>query len=60
MLYEWGTSPRLVREMLGHTSIKLTMDTYSHLLPNAQDQEIRRLQRLFGKGGLEPEPNLYA
>lgn len=57
MLYEWGTSPRLVQEMLGHASIKLTMDTYSHLLPNAQDQEIRRLQRLFGKSGLEPDPN---
>ncbi|MDP9485864.1 MAG: site-specific integrase [Actinomycetota bacterium] len=50
MLYEWGTSPRLVQEMLGHASIKITMDTYSHLLPNAQDAEIRRLQRLFGGG----------
>jgi integrase len=50
MLYEWGTSPRLVQEMLGHASIKITMDTYSHLLPNAQDQEIKRLRRISGGG----------
>ena len=39
-----------MQEMLGHAS----------LLPNAQDQEIQRLQRRFGKGDLETEPNLYA
>jgi hypothetical protein len=39
--------------MPGHASIKITMATYSHLLPNSQGDEIRRLQRLFSAGSQE-------
>lgn len=46
MLYEWGTSPRLVQELMGHASIKLTMDTYGHLLPSSLPDEIRRIEAL--------------
>jgi len=49
MLFEWGTSPRTVQEMMGHASIKITMDIYSHVMPNHQADEIRRLERLFSK-----------
>ena len=28
-----GEHPKVVQEMLGHASITLTMDTYSHVLP---------------------------
>jgi integrase len=29
--------PKVLRERLGHTSIKITMDTYSHALPTMQE-----------------------
>jgi len=30
-----GTDPKIVSEMLGHA---ITLDTYSHILPNMRDQ----------------------
>lgn len=46
MLFEWEVDARIVQEMMGHASIKLTMDTYSHVLPNTQADVIRRLRTL--------------
>ena len=34
LLLSRGVSPRVVMEMLGHSQISLTMDTYSHVLPS--------------------------
>jgi integrase len=31
-------NPKIVSEMLGHSSIAITLDTYSHVLPNMRDQ----------------------
>jgi site-specific recombinase XerD len=49
MLFEWGASPRTVQKMMGHASIKSTMDIYSHIMPNHQTDEIWRLERLFSE-----------
>lgn len=35
-LLELGVNAKIVQEMLGHSTIKTTMDTYSHVLPNMQ------------------------
>ncbi len=43
-----GRSPsevKVVQEMLGHTSITLTMDTYSHVLPGMQEESAARMRR---------------
>jgi len=32
------THPKIVQEMPGHATISRTMDTYSHILPNMQDE----------------------
>jgi integrase len=32
-----GVHPKLVQELLGHSSIEMTLDTYSHVLPNMGD-----------------------
>jgi integrase len=33
-----GVHPKVVSEMLGHSTIGLTLDTYSHLLPTMHEQ----------------------
>jgi integrase len=38
ILLSRGTHPKIVQEMLGHATISQTMDTYSHVLPNMQDE----------------------
>ena len=30
--------PNVVQEMMGHANINITLDTYSHVLPNMQDE----------------------
>lgn len=32
-----GIHPKIVQERLGHSSIQITMDTYSHVIPNLQE-----------------------
>lgn len=39
--------PKVVQEMLGHSRIALTLDTYSHVLLDMQDESIRRFGSLF-------------
>lgn len=34
-----GLPPKVVQERLGHATINLTMDTYSHLFPRGEDEE---------------------
>lgn len=48
MLFEWRVDPKTVQEMLGHASIRMTMDVYGHLFPNSQEDAIRRLHELYG------------
>jgi integrase len=36
LLLTKGVHPKIVQEMLGHSSISVTLDTYSHVLPNMQ------------------------
>ncbi len=33
-----GVHPKLVQELLGHATIAMTLDTYSHYLPSMGDQ----------------------
>ncbi|MBA2782551.1 MAG: integrase [Rubrobacteraceae bacterium] len=33
-----------MQEMLGHSTITQTMDTYSHVLPDMQDQAVRVIE----------------
>jgi integrase len=44
-----GVHPKVVQERLGHSSISVTMNTYSHVLPG-MDEEAARLvaERLLG------------
>ncbi len=43
-----GVHPKIVSEMLGHSTISITLDTYSHVLPTMQRDAAATLERLFG------------
>ena len=38
MALQAGINPKVVSEALGHSSITITLDLYSHVLPNMQDE----------------------
>jgi integrase len=44
LLLTQNVNPKVVSEMLGHSSIAITLDTYSHVLPNMQDSAARALE----------------
>ena len=37
LLLQQGANPKVVSERLGHSSIQITLDVYSHLLPGIQE-----------------------
>jgi integrase len=43
LLLKAGVHPKIVSERLGHASITLTLDTYSHVLPGMQDEAANKL-----------------
>ncbi len=45
-----GEHPKVVSERLGHASITLTMDTYSHVTPDMQRESADRLDELLSSG----------
>src|SRR5262249_15529079 len=42
-----GVHPKVVSEMLGHASVGITLDLYSHVLPNMQKEATEALDRLL-------------
>jgi integrase len=44
LLLSQGIHPKLVKELLGHATIALTLDTYSHFLPSMGDQTVRAME----------------
>jgi integrase len=44
LLLTQGTHPKLVQELLGHATIAMTLDTYSHFLPSMGDQTVRAME----------------
>jgi len=48
LLLAAGVHPKVVQERLGHASIVLTLDTYSHVLPSMQKEATEKLDRLLG------------
>lgn len=50
LLLEAGENPKVVAERLGHTSVALLLDVYSHVLPDMQQRAAERLDALlFGR-----------
>jgi integrase len=50
LLLAAGEHPKVVSERLGHASVTLTLDTYSHVLPSMQEAASQKLEKmLFSK-----------
>ena len=41
-----GESPAYVKDQLGHSSIKMTVDVYGHFIPGANRQAVNKLPSL--------------
>jgi len=48
LMLEQGENPKVVQEILGHSRITHTMDTYSHVSPNIQKEAFGRLGKRLG------------
>jgi integrase len=42
-----GFNPKIVSERLGHVSIRVTMDIYSHVLPNMQEEVTEQIEEML-------------
>ena len=42
-----GVHPKIVSEVLGHANIGITLDTYSHVLPNMQEKAVAAMDAIF-------------
>ena len=49
LLLASGTHPKIVQERLGHSSISITLDVYSHLMPNMQGDAAASLDKMLAK-----------
>ena len=47
LLIELGLSPKIIADRLGHEKIETTLNIYSHLYPNKQEEVADKLQALF-------------
>jgi integrase len=47
LLLAAGEHPKIVSEMLGHASIQLALDTYSHVLPDMQQGAVAKLEDML-------------
>ena len=47
MLAVQGTHPRVVMEILGHSSITVTMDIYSHVMPSQKSEALAQMDAML-------------
>ena len=57
MLFTLRVHQKVVQERLGHSSITVTLDTYSHMLSNMQEAVAESLESAFKKES-EKEPKI--
>ena len=44
---EKGMPPQVLKTILGHSNLSMTMDLYSHVLPNTKQEEMQKIAGLF-------------
>ncbi len=48
ILFVAGVNPKVIQELLGHSTISITLEVYSHVLPSMQ-QEAGNMNEIFKK-----------
>jgi integrase len=51
LLLEQGIHPKIVQDLLGHSSIALTLGTYSHVTPRMHQEASRAMQDILVRAG---------
>lgn len=47
LLLNQGVNIKVISERLGHTTINMTLNTYSHVMPDMQEQAVRALEKIL-------------
>lgn len=47
LMLKAGTHPKIVQERLGHSSITMTLDTYSHVAPGLQEAAANKFDSML-------------
>ena len=47
LLLSLGVHPKVVQELLGHSQVSVTLDTYSHVLPDMQSEAMAEMDALL-------------
>ncbi len=48
--FQQGVNPKVVQETLGHSKVSITLDTYSHMIPDMQSETARLMDELIQPG----------
>ena len=46
-MLQQGVHPKVVQERLGHSDIRMTLNTYSHVMPGMQEEAAGKLDELL-------------
>ena len=60
LMLQQGIHPKIVSERLGHSTVSLTLDTYSHVTPGLQQAAALRFEEGLANGrgvGAKPGPS---
>ena len=55
LMLRQGVHPKVVQELLGHSTVSVSLDTYSHVTPGPQRAAAMKFDREL-EGALEPTP----
>ena len=47
ILLTMGINVKVIQELLGHSNVSITLDTYAHLLPSMQEGAVNMWDELF-------------
>jgi integrase len=50
LLLKAGINPKIVSERLGHNSIEITLNTYSHVMPGLQKEAADKFEEMLKNG----------
>jgi integrase len=53
ILLSMGVPAKVVQEILGHSSISITLNIYAHVLPGMQEEAMEKMDDWFGDGDQE-------